>query len=102
MVRSQITHEEPIIGSRNPPYWETGYEKLRLLPVVGFLRKDMSPKIKNIIGIFVAIVCLAATIYIVVLIYHEVRPKSYNEKYIDCLKLGSDNRAAACIKKISP
>jgi len=37
MVKSPVRHEEPIMGSSNWPYRETGMRGFEPLPVVGFL-----------------------------------------------------------------
>ena len=47
------------------------------------------------------VVMLLLICYIVILIWKEVRPLSHQEKYLSCLKLGSDTRAAACINLIN-
>lgn len=35
--------------------------------------------------------------YIGISIYKEIRPLSYQEKYIQCLKLSSEGRVRACV-----
>lgn len=50
--------------------------------------------ILKIIGIIVII-------YLCILVFKEIKPQSYKEKYMNCLELGSDSRAHACIKLLN-
>jgi hypothetical protein len=45
----------------------------------------------------VNIAALIIIIYFATLIYGQFRPLSYEEKYMQCLELGSNARAQACI-----
>ena len=45
----------------------------------------------------VKIAALVVIVYFAILIYGQLRPLSYQEKYMHCLELGSNARAQACI-----
>lgn len=54
--------------------------------------------IKQPTNLIFLVTCLVVIAYFGIKIYKEVTPKSLVERKMECLKLGSDNRAAACIK----
>lgn len=41
------------------------------------------------------------SVFFMILIYKELKPSSSREKVMGCLKLGSDARAAACLKLLN-
>lgn len=51
-------------------------------------------------NIIIFLTCLVIIAYFGTLIYKQLKPKSYEEKYMYCLELGSDHRAALCIKAL--
>jgi hypothetical protein len=48
--------------------------------------------------IVVLITCLVAMAYFGLGIYNQTKPKTLNEQKMECLKLGSNARADACLK----
>jgi hypothetical protein len=56
---------------------------------------------KNPINIIITFTCLILVFYFGILIYKELKPKTYNEKFMGCLKLGSNARANACVDLIT-
>ena len=53
------------------------------------------------IHLLISLACLVVLLYFGILIYKEVKPKTYQEQYMRCLELGSNARAAACVKLIN-
>ncbi len=53
--------------------------------------------LKNPLNVLISVLCLFIIVYFGILIFNEVRPKSYNEQVMHCLELGSNERAQACI-----
>jgi hypothetical protein len=49
------------------------------------------------VNILLSITCLIIVIYFSILIYKEIKPKTYKEQVMHCLELGSNARAQACI-----
>ena len=54
--------------------------------------------IKQPIGLLVFITCIVIISYFGIKIYKEIKPQTLEEKKMECLKLGSDARANACIR----
>lgn len=60
----------------------------------------MKEFISNPMKISIAIVCLAVAVYFAVLTYKQLKPQTIKEQQMHCLELGSDARAAACLRLI--
>ncbi len=56
---------------------------------------------RNILFFFLTVAGLSVAIYFGVLIYKQVKPKTYEEKKMECLKLGSNLRYMECLKLIN-
>jgi hypothetical protein len=58
---------------------------------------------KNPINTIITITCLIVVIYFGILIYKELKPKTYKEKVMQCLEVGAGSNAVAnrCIELIS-
>ncbi len=54
--------------------------------------------IRQPLNLIIFITCLVVVTYFGIKIYKELKPKNMEERKIECLKLGSNTRAAACIK----
>ncbi len=54
--------------------------------------------IRQPLNLIIFITCLVVVAYFGIRIYKELKPRTIEERKMECLKLGSDNRAAACIK----
>lgn len=48
----------------------------------------------------ISITCLVVILYFGIKIYKEVKPLSLKEEKMECLKLGSDARAVACLRML--
>lgn len=55
---------------------------------------------KKVQFIILLVTCLVVSAYFGIKIYKEIRPKSIDERKMECLKLGSDARAIGCLKLI--
>lgn len=66
------------------------------------IKKPMS-KIKDFIKsiTMLKIIGIVAIIFLCVLIYKELKPQSWKEQQIECLKLGSDSARAKCLRIIN-
>ena len=65
------------------------------------MNTEHNPKFfKNPLNLIIALTCLIVAIYFGVLIYKQIKPKTYDEKRMECLKLGSNQRAAECLRLI--
>lgn len=47
---------------------------------------------------FISILCIFLSIYILILIINQVRPRTYNEKIMHCLELENNTGMLGCIK----
>ena len=56
---------------------------------------------KQPLNLIILVPCVVVTTYFGIKIYNEVRPKSLDERKMECLKLGSDVRAAACLTLVN-
>ncbi len=70
----------------------------------------MKNKIKNILSklkdfikslTILKVIGIIIILYFCILIYKQIGPQTYREKYMSCLKLGSDMRARSCIGLIN-
>lgn len=48
--------------------------------------------------IIIAIVCAVVALYFSILIIKEIKPKSIQEKKMECLRFGSDAARAGCLR----
>lgn len=52
------------------------------------------------INVIISITCVVIIVYFGILIYKEVRPKTYQEQYLLCLELGSNLRSQQCLRQL--
>jgi len=58
------------------------------------------PIVKKLQSSALILASLVATVYFGIRIFEARRPQTHQEEVMHCLELGSDARAAACIKLI--
>lgn len=66
------------------------------------MKENILSKFRDVINysVIFKVIGILIIIFLCILIYKEIKPKTASEKIMNCLKLGSDARATACIKLI--
>jgi CBS domain containing-hemolysin-like protein len=61
------------------------------------LKNKLKESFSNPVSIAIMLTCLIISVYVAILIFEELKPKTYSEQYLHCLELGSNMRTRDCI-----
>lgn len=52
------------------------------------------------LNFIIFLTCVVISAYFSILVYKQLKPKSYEEKYMHCLELGSNLRSQQCLRQL--